>query len=93
MVKVHLTKFEKKLYFIAFCCFLLTFVLKAFGSASVGSLSLSVEKLRYDIDTQEKRNESLVMKVNELTSFDKIKDVVANMGLAYNNDNIIVINK
>ena len=35
---------------------------------------------------------NLFMKVNELTSFDKIKDVVNNMGLAYNNDNVIVIN-
>ena len=31
------------------------------------------------------------MKVSELTAFDKIKDVVKDMGLAYNNDNIIVI--
>ena len=32
------------------------------------------------------------MKVNELTSFDKVKEVIAEMGLAYNNDNIIVVN-
>ena len=31
------------------------------------------------------------MKVNELTSFDKIKDIVSDMGLAYNNDNIVVV--
>lgn len=29
------------------------------------------------------------MQVNELTSFDKIRDVVTNIGLDYNNENII----
>ena len=33
------------------------------------------------------------MKVNELTSFDKVRTVATDMGLAYNNDNIIVVNK
>ena len=33
------------------------------------------------------------MKINELTSFDKVKDIVKDMGLAYNNENIIVIDE
>ena len=33
------------------------------------------------------------MQVSELTSYDKIKDVVKDMGLAYNNENIIIISK
>jgi len=33
------------------------------------------------------------MKVSELTAFDKVKDVVKDMGLAYNNDNIIIVNE
>ena len=33
------------------------------------------------------------MKVSELTSFDKVKDIVNAMGLEYNNDNIIIINQ
>ena len=33
------------------------------------------------------------MKVSELTSFDKVKDIVADMGLEYNNDNIIILTK
>ena len=52
---------------------------------------MEVEKLRSSINQQEKTNESLTMKVSELTSFEKIKDVVSDMGLAYNNDNIVVI--
>ena len=53
---------------------------------------MSIEQLEYKINNQEKKNESLTMKVNELTSFDKAKEVVSNMGLAYNNDNVVVIN-
>ena len=53
---------------------------------------LNIEQLKDDIDGKEKTNESLNMKVSELTSFDKIKEVVEEMGLAYNNENILVVN-
>lgn len=90
--KKRITKGEVLLYLLIVFCFASTFVIKIFCGASIANLSMSVEKIRYEIDSQGKTNESLVMKVNELTSFDKIKDVVNNMGLAYNNDNVIVIN-
>lgn len=35
---------------------------------------MSIEQLEYKINNQEKKNESLTMKVNELTSFDKVKE-------------------
>ena len=66
-------------------------MLQIFCGASIGNLKMSVEKLNYEISNQNKTNESLTMKVNELTAFDKVKDVVKDMGLAYNNDNIIII--
>ena len=52
-----------------------------------------VEKLKSDVSTQAKKNESLTMQVNELTSYDNVSSVIENMGLAYNNENIIVISK
>ena len=88
----RVTKGEVYLYLLIVVCFISTFVVKIFCGASIANLSMSVEKTRYEINKQDKKNESLVMKVNELTSFDKIKDVVNDMGLAYNNDNVIVIN-
>lgn len=87
-----ITKGEVCLYFLIAICLTSTFMVKIFCGASIANLSMSVEKLRYEITAQERTNESLVMKVNELTSFDKVKDVVSDMGLAYNNDNVIVIN-
>lgn len=92
MKRRRLTKGEKLLYLTASFCLIFTMVLKIFCGAGVGHLSMSVEQLKYDITNQEKTNESLTMQVNELTSFDKVKDVVADMGLAYNNENIIIIN-
>ena len=91
--KITITKGERLLYFGALMCLTLTLILKVFCGANVGHLNMSVEKLKFDITNQEKKNESLTMKVNELTSFDKVKDIVKDMGLAYNNDNIIVIDK
>lgn len=91
--KMKVTKGEKILYLGAVSALCLTMVLKIFCGACVGHLNMSVEKLKYDITVQQKKNESLTMQVNELTSFDKVKDIVKDMGLAYNNDNIIVINK
>lgn len=91
MRKKRFTKGEVLLYKLAVVCALFTIVLKIFCGAGVGHLSMSVEQLRYDIQSQEKTNESLTMQVNELTSFDKIKDIVEEMGLAYNNENILVV--
>ena len=91
--KTRLTKGEKMLYTLAFVCFLGIVVTKIFIGANITNLSMSVEQAKYDIESQEKKNESLAMKVNELTSFDKVKDIVSEMGLAYNNDNIIIINE
>ena len=91
--KVRFTKGEKMLYITAFLCLISTMVLKIFCGASVGHLSMNVEKLKYDISEQEKKIESLNMQVNELTSFTEVQDVVKNMGLSYNNQNVIIINE
>ncbi len=92
-VKIRLTKGEKFLLTSGFICVFALILVQVFCGATQGNLSIDVEKLKYEISKQEKTNESLVMQVNELTSYDTIKDVVKDMGLAYNNENIIVISK
>ena len=87
------TKGEIMLYIISILAFLFTFVLRIFCGATLGNLSIDTEKVRAKITSQQKTNESLTMQVNELTSFDYVKDVVKDMGLAYNNDNILVVNE
>jgi len=89
--KTRITAGEKLLWFTSFCCVAIMLLVEVFARANVGHLNMSNEKLRYEIQNQEKKNESLTMKVNELTSFDKIEAVVKEMGLNYNYDNIIVV--
>lgn len=92
-VRFHITKGEKVMLFCSVFITVTILLVQVFCGAMTGNLSLNVEKLKYEIDTQSKKNESLEMQVSELTSYDKIKDVVKDMGLAYNNSNIIVISK
>ena len=89
---VRFTKGESMVYMGAAIAFVLTFIFQVFFSAQIGNMKMDIQEMRYEIKEQEKKNESLSMKVSELTAFDKVKDVVKDMGLAYNNDNVIVIN-
>lgn len=91
--KARITIGEKLLYGTATLCLALLLVLKVFSGAKISHLNMSIEKMNYEIKEQEKKNENLVMKVNELTSFDKVREVASSMGLEYNNENIVVVNR
>ena len=88
---VRLTKGEKMLYSLGAICLLFSIVIRVFASASIGNLKMDIEKVSYRIDSQKKKNQSLVMKVNELTSYENLNSVLKDMGLAYNNKNIVVV--
>ena len=88
---VRLTEGERMLYTLGVFCIVATIVLKVFSSASTSNLKMSIEKMSYKIENQEKKNQSLVMQVNELTSYENLIGVLEEMGLAYNNENIIVV--
>lgn len=88
---VRLTSGEKMLYTMGILCAVLTVFIKVFSSASISNLKMEIESMSYKIDSQEKKNQSLVMQVNELTSYENLSNVLKDMGLAYNNENIIVV--
>ena len=88
---VRLTKGEKMLYTLGFLCIVFTIVIRVFSSASISNLKMDIEKISYKIETQEKKNQSLTMQVNELTSYENLSNVLKEMGLAYNNENIVVV--
>ena len=56
--------------------------------ATLSKINIEVEQTKKTIKAQEKKNESLSMKINELASLDKIIEVAHEQGLSYNNDNI-----
>lgn len=91
MKKNKITKGEKILYISGIFCLTCVVVLKIFFGAGIGNFKMSNEQLKSQISNEKKNVESLTMQVNELTSYDHVKDIVKDLGLAYNNDNIIVI--
>ena len=88
---VRLTKGEKMLYTMGLLCAVLTVFIRVFSSASISNLKMDIEKINYKIENQEKKNQSLTMQVNELTSYETLSGVLDEMGLAYNNENIVVV--
>ncbi len=89
--RLRLTKGEKMLYTLGFLCLVLTVFIRVFSSASIANLKMDIEKINYKIENQQKKNQSLTMQVNELTSYENLNGVLKEMGLAYNNENIIVV--
>lgn len=86
--KSKLTPFEKFFYFITILLIVLSPLIIVFEKSSLSKLNYDVEKLKKKIAIQEKENESLEMKINELASLENIQKVIRDKGLEYNNDNI-----
>ena len=80
----------KSLTLIFFIGFLLsTFVM----SAKVQSSNSELQRLKSKVESQEKMNLSMQMKINELASLDNALEVADANDLKYNNSNIRVISK
>lgn len=91
--KVKFLSIEKRMIKLCVILLLLFPVIDVFSKATLSEANIRVEKLKQVITAQEKKNQSLTMKVNELKSFDKIEAVIEEQGLAYNCNNIKVIAK
>lgn len=86
--KLKITKFEKVLYVFTIALLLMAPVSIVFTKSALSEINFKVEKMKKQIASQEKTNESLEMKINELASLDNIKNAIKTEGLTYNNDNI-----
>ena len=85
---VKIGKFEKLIYTFAFLLLISSPFAIVFLQGTLSKVNVEVEQIKKQIKTQEKKNESLTMKINELASLDKIIEVAHQQGLSYNNDNI-----
>ncbi len=81
-------KFEKLIYVFTFLLLVASPFGVVFFQATLSKVNIDVERTKKEIRIQEKKNESLEMKINELASLDKIIEVAQEQGLSYNNDNI-----
>ena len=88
---IKMGKFERLLYIFTIVLLVITPFAIVFSQATLSKINFDVERAKQELSTQEKKNESLAMKVNELASLDNIKEVAQTQGLSYNNDNIKVV--
>lgn len=89
--RLKMSKFERLLYIFTFVMVLMTPFVLVFSQATLSEINFEVEKTKKQITTQEKKNTSLTMKINELASLEKIQEVAKEQGLSYNNHNIRTI--
>lgn len=86
--RLRMSKFERLLYVFTFLLVILTPLTIIFSQATLSKINYEVEKTKKQIAKQEKKNESLMMKIDELASLEKIQEVAKEQGLVYNNDSI-----
>ena len=89
---IKLQKFEKKYTTIGTIVLLSLWVVSFLTKVSLSSINIEVERLNKQVSKQEKTNQSLTMKINELASLENIQAVANSEGLAYNNGNIVIVN-
>ena len=79
---------EKRLYklFIVISIFLVIGII--YSRAALGKINLEIQELSDIIKEESDDNQSLAMKINEMVSLDKIREVSNEQGLTYNNNNI-----
>ena len=86
--RLKMSKFERLLYVFTIALLVITPISIIFSQATLSKVNYEVEKCKKEITKQEKKNESLTMKINELTSLDTIQKVAKEQGLGYNNNSI-----
>ena len=72
---------------------LATILVNFIGQANIQSTNSELQRLKSKIDSQEKMNLSIQMKINELSSLGNALEVADTFGLEYNNSNIRIISK
>lgn len=81
-------KLEKFMY----KCFFTTTIFLVLGiiysRAMMGKIYLEIQELSDTIKDESDVNQSLTMKINEMVSLEKIREVSNELGLKYNNNNI-----
>jgi cell division protein FtsL len=86
--RAKLLKGEKLLLFLIIFFGLLNLVGPYFSMARLSDSNIKLESIKNKIKKQDKLNEGLTMKINELASLDYIDQVATNYGLGYNNNNV-----
>ena len=91
MTSAKKNKKGKKLFIFILILLMVSPLLQVVTKARLSEINIDVEKLKNNIEKQEKLNESINMQINELASLDKIRKIAEENGLSYKNNNITSI--
>ena len=89
--KKGLTKLERFICKSSIFMMILLLVGIVFTSATVSKMNIELQRMNKKVEVQENTNESLVMKINEMASLENIQIISKNLGLSYNNENILTV--
>lgn len=84
-------KFERFMYKLCIVIIVGLIVGIVCVQTSLAKINLEVQKLSKKVSDQENINESLSIKIDEMTSLDNIQEISKEYGLSYNSDNIKTI--
>ena len=84
-------KRDKRLFVLIVLVLVFSPLLQVITIAKLIEVNIDVEKIKTNIEKQEKLNESINMQINELASLDKIREIADKNGLSYKNNNITSI--
>ena len=91
--KSKFTKFEKFLFVLTAIVSLSYPFMSVFAKSTLSEINYKLENSKAKIAEQNKNNESLKMKINELASLENLESVAKKMGLSYTNNSIKTIDK
>ncbi len=83
--------FERFMYKLCILIIIALIVGIVFSETKLGQTNVEIQELSKEVEKQKKRNESLNMKIDELTSLDRIKEVSEEYGISYHSENIKTI--
>ncbi len=89
--KKFLSSFERLMYKLCILIIIGLIVGIVCSETSLAQTNVEIQKLEREVEKQKKRNESLNMKIDEITSLDNLKEVSEKYGLSYHSENIKTI--
>ena len=89
--KSFFSDFEWKVYKVCIFITILLVVLVVCSETSLAQVNVEVQRVEEDVLQVARALDSLEMKIDEMTSLDRIKEVSLEYGLSYNADNVKTI--
>ena len=87
-----LSSFERLMYRLCIMIIIALIIGIVCCETSIAQTNVEIQKLEEKVEKQKKKNESLKMKIDEMTSLDNIKEISNEYGLSYRSENIKTIN-